>query len=244
MFNINMINQPMKVIAIISGKGGVGKSTLSSSLAIYLSKKHKTLLLDFDLTAPSTSFILNASGKVIKTKNGLTPIKVTETLYCLSTALLMKEDDFIAWRAPKRLALLDLFYNSIDGFEYVIIDTPPGVKIEHHFLVDKNVKAIFITTSQNLALCDLKKSYDFCKNNNIEILGLIENQSGYNCKKCNAPMNIFSINGGKLFCEEYDIPFWGAISFSFNNIKYLDNQMLEKSKFYEELAEILNKKEF
>ncbi|EEQ82546.1 hypothetical protein NCER_100723 [Vairimorpha ceranae BRL01] len=220
-------------IAVMSGKGGVGKSSISILLSTILSEKHKCLLLDFDLCGPSCFSSLNGKGEVKKAKKGLTPIQITNNLYVLSMGSMIKPDDAVIWRGPKKLSLLNLFYDSIDDFDFVIIDTPPGVSEEHGFLIDKNIYSLIVTTSQNVALSDTVKAIDFCKINNIKILGIIENLSGYKCNCCGHITNIFASKGGQQLSQHYLINFIEKLP-----IEPLFGELLDTKEFilkYQEL---------
>ncbi|CAD26379.1 ATP BINDING PROTEIN (MRP/MBP35 family) [Encephalitozoon cuniculi GB-M1] len=197
----------MSRIAVMSGKGGVGKSSVSIMLSTVLSEKGRTLLLDFDLCGPSIASGFGAKENVYKGEKGLVPIRVSKNLYILSMALLMKDSDSVIWRGPKKMSVLSMFYESIDGFDNVVFDMPPGISEEHGFLIGKDVGALIITTPQNVSLGDSSKAIDFCASNGIRILGLVENMSGYCCECCGSSVNIFGSKGGERLAEETGIPF-------------------------------------
>jgi ATP-binding protein involved in chromosome partitioning len=212
----------MKKIAVMSGKGGVGKSSVSILLATTLSEESKCLILDFDICGPSCVTSLNGQGDVKKAVKGLCPIKITENLFVLSMGSMIKQEDAVIWRGPKKISLLNLFWESIEGFDCVIIDTPPGISEEHEFLADKDVEVIIVTTSQNVALSDTVKAIDFCKNNCIRILGVIENMSGYECECCKKITNIFASKGGEQLSEVYDLNFLCSFPIEPEFGKFLD----------------------
>lgn len=197
----------MVMIAVMSGKGGVGKSSISIMLSTMMSERRKTLLLDFDLCGPSIASGLGVRESILKGEKGLIPAKVTERLYILSMALLMKDNDSVIWRGPKKMSVLSMFYESIDGFSNVVIDMPPGISEEHGFLVGKDISTLIVTTPQNISLEDSSRAIDFCTSNGIEVLGLIENMSGYCCECCGSLTNIFGSKGGERLAKEMGIPF-------------------------------------
>lgn len=194
-------------IAVISGKGGVGKSSISILLGAIIAERKKTLLLDFDLCGPSIVGALDIKGEVYKAKKGLIPIKITENLHALSMGSLMKGTDSVIWRGPKKISTLSMFYDSIDGFDCVVIDTPPGLSEEHRFLAEKGICGLIVTTPQNVSLSDASKAINFCVANGIPILGLIENMSGYRCECCKRVSNIFGSEGGRLLAGDFKVPF-------------------------------------
>lgn len=195
----------VKKIAVMSGKGGVGKSSISLLLSSILSETKKVLLLDFDICGPSCLMPLNLSGTIKKAEKGLVPLQATKNLYVISMASMIQKEDAVIWRGPKKLSLLKMFYESIDGFDYVIIDTPPGISEEHDFLIDKDVNALIVTTSQNVALNDTALGINFCLDNKIKIVGIVENMSGLKCKCCGKINNVFAKKGGEFLAMEYNL---------------------------------------
>ncbi|KAM0671249.1 MRP-like protein [Ordospora colligata] len=197
----------MVKIAVMSGKGGVGKSSVSIMLSVALSEMGKTLLLDFDLCGPSVVCGLGVRGIVRKASKGFVPVQVTDNLYVLSMGLMMNDTDTVIWRGPKKMHMLSMLYDSIDEFENVVIDMPPGLSEEHGFLRSKDIWALIVTTPQEVSLHDCSRAIDFCMQNDICILGLVENMSGYRCECCGAITNIFGSKGGQRLAESIGIPF-------------------------------------
>lgn len=195
----------MKIICVMSGKGGVGKTTMTCLLSHYSSENYKTLILDFDISGPSLKNILPTNQKVTKSEKGLNPINIKHNLDALSMSYLVKDTDAIIWRGPKKLSILNLFFSSIDGYERVFIDMPPGLSEEHSFLKGKDVQACIVTTPQNMSLNDAATSLDFCKNNNIRVECIIENMSGYECEKCKCNINVFGKGGARFLGEKYGV---------------------------------------
>lgn len=196
-----------KFIAVMSGKGGVGKSSICMMIAAVVSEKYKTLILDFDICGPSIVCATKADGKLVKSASGFHPVFVNKNLAVISFGLILNPDDTVIWRGAKKLGFLELFFNSIEGFDYIVIDTPPGISEEHGFLRNKNIDAILITTPQNIALNDTQRCIEFCKSSGIEIVGLIENMSYYKCENCLEKHHPFGSKGGKQLAAEYDINF-------------------------------------
>ncbi|KAH9411012.1 NUBPL iron-transfer P-loop NTPase [Ordospora pajunii] len=197
----------MVKIAVMSGKGGVGKSSVSIMLSVALSEVGKTLLLDFDLCGPSAVCGLGARGSVRKASKGFVPVQVTDSLYVLSMGLMMNDTDTVIWRGPKKMHMLSMLYDSTDGFDYVVLDMPPGLSEEHGFLCSRDIWALIVTTPQEVSLHDCSRAIDFCMQNNVCILGLVENMSGYRCECCGAITNIFGSKGGERLAESMGIPF-------------------------------------
>lgn len=233
-------------IAVLSGKGGVGKSSVACLIAKILSENHKTLLLDMDLCGPSTAHILNQKGRLLKAERGLVPSKVTPNLDLISMSLLIKDNDAVIWRAPKKISVLEMFYESVNH-DFVIYDTPPGVSEEHFFLENKTDFVFLVTTSQNVALSDSLRSIEFAKENNLKILGVLENMAGLECSKCKKVTNVFSVNGGEELAKEYSLDFLGRVSYDYKLLEITNKgnflEECEVTDSYRIIKEILKKKE-
>ncbi|KCZ80590.1 hypothetical protein H312_02010 [Anncaliia algerae PRA339] len=230
-------------IAVLSGKGGVGKSSIASVIAKILSERNKVLLLDMDLCGPSIGHIFNIHTKLLKAERGLVPAKVTDSLDIISMSLLIKNTDAVIWRAPKKLSVLQLFYES-NNHDFVIYDTPPGISEEHFYLIDKIDYIFVVTTSQNVALSDSIKSLEFARKYNLKVLGVIENMSGLECQMCNNVTNIFSIRGGEELSKECSVPFLGRIPYDRKLLEITnDSSFIEKcdtTKTYQIFKDIIS----
>jgi ATP-binding protein involved in chromosome partitioning len=199
------------VIAVMSGKGGVGKTSVAAMIAQILSEAHRTIVLDFDICGPSVARALGVEGSLIKTDTGFRPLSVRTHLDVLSFGSALQPTDAVIWRGAKKLVLLSLFYNSAVGYDYVVIDTPPGVSEEHEFLVDKGVRVVTVTTPQNISLSDTQRCIEFCRANSVEILGLVENMSWTRCQCCDETYHPFGSKGGRQLADEYSIRFLGEL---------------------------------
>ena len=205
-------------IVVLSGKGGVGKSTVSTNLAVGLSlKNYKVGLLDVDLHGPNVPNMLglkNTSPKI--TSEGIYPVKYSENLKVISIGFFAKDEDAIIWRGPlKHKAIQQFLTDTVWGeLDFLIADCPPGTGDEilsiYHVL-SKVDGAIIVATPQNVALADVKRSIRFCQETKIPIIGIIENMSGFVCPKCGAKIDIFKTNGAKNLAKKYNIPFLGKI---------------------------------
>lgn len=215
------MNEP-NFFLVLSGKGGVGKSTVSSLVGCSLASE-KTLLIDFDICGPSLAKCFGVKGKITKTADGFKPLEINENLDLLSFGNILNENDVVIWRGAKKMIFLEMllkgaFLKNKDGFVYknVVIDTPPGVSDEHLFLTQQNIRfnTIFVTTSQNIALSDTIKTIEFAQKHDFNILGLIQNMSYMKCECCDENIYLYGKNGGELLAKEYEIPFLGEIEMS------------------------------
>jgi len=207
-------------ILVMSGKGGVGKSTVSVNLALGLADKgYQVGLMDVDIHGPDVVRMLNLKGTVEPpaTKGGLVPpLKYSDNLKVVSLEFMMRDrDEAIIWRGPLKIQAIRQFVSDMDWGEldYLIIDAPPGTGDEPLSVAQTipNVKAIVVTTPQKVALADVRKSINFCKTVKVEIAGVVENMSGFVCPHCKGTVDIFKSGGGESLARELDLPFLGKI---------------------------------
>ncbi len=206
-------------IMVMSGKGGVGKSTVAVNVAVGLSLQDFMVgLLDVDLHGPSIPKMLGARDlKLTRRPDGrLGAIKYSPNLKFLSIEpLLPAEDSAIIWRGPIKISAIRQFIGDIDWGEldYLVIDAPPGTGDEP-LTVAKTIPdayALIVTTPQEVSLIDVKKSIKFCQKVKMRILGLVENMSGFVCPHCGKPLDLFKRGGGQKLAEEMGIRFLGKI---------------------------------
>ncbi|QLG75067.1 hypothetical protein HG535_0H03940 [Zygotorulaspora mrakii] len=219
----NLANIKHKIL-VLSGKGGVGKSTFSTMLSWALSADENLQVgaMDLDICGPSLPHMLGCLREVIHESNsGWTPVYVADNLATMSIQFMLPDDDSaIIWRGSKKDQLIKRFLKDVDWdyLDYLIIDTPPGTSDEH-ISVNKYMKesgidgALVITTPQEVALLDVRKEIDFCRKAGIKILGLVENMSGFVCPGCKGQSEIFkpTTGGGKALSEELGIKFFGSV---------------------------------
>jgi len=191
-------------ILVLSGKGGVGKSTFTAALSFALASDEEVQVgvMDIDITGPSLPRIMGVDGEQIhESASGWTPIYVRDNLSLISTSFLLPTPDTpIIWRGPKKNGMIKQFIKDVDWDEldFLVIDTPPGTSDEHlsisTFLrqaseaagsTDGGVDgALIVTTPQEVALLDVRKELDFCRKAGIRVLGIVENMSGFVCPNC------------------------------------------------------------
>jgi ATP-binding protein involved in chromosome partitioning len=205
-------------ILVMSGKGGVGKSTVATNLAVSLSKTGKTVgLLDVDFHGPSIPTLLKLEGKpVYQSEEGLIPVEFLGIKVMSVGFLLKDQDEAVIWRGPMKIGFLkqllkDVIWGELD---YLVIDFPPGTGDEPlsiaQMLPDCD-GAVIVTTPQNLSLNDVKKSINFCRRIKIPVLGVIENMSGLVCPHCQAMIDLFKKGGGEEMANKMGVPFLGRI---------------------------------
>ncbi|KAK7959498.1 uncharacterized protein PG986_004352 [Apiospora aurea] len=221
------------IILVLSGKGGVGKSSVTTQLALSLSLAgHSVGVLDVDLTGPSMPRMFNIEeAKVTQAPGGWLPVTVHEAnaeagvgeLRCMSLGFLLKgRGDAVVWRGPKKTAMVRQFLSDVlwGDLDYLLIDTPPGTSDEHISLAETLLKdarpgqvagAVVVTTPQAVATADVRKELNFCSKTGIPIIGVIENMAGFVCPNCAECTNIFSKGGGEVMAQEFSVRFLGAV---------------------------------
>jgi Mrp family chromosome partitioning ATPase len=216
-------------VLVLSGKGGVGKSTFSALLAQAFSEGGEGAttigLMDTDLCGPSIPRMLlgaeGAKATIHQTASGWSPVWASDTLALMSIQFMLPDPDAaVIWRGPKKNGLIKQFLKDVEWGELdlLLVDTPPGTSDEHlsisSFLTASGVDgAILVTTPQEVALLDVRKELDFCRKAKIPIIGMVENMAGFVCPKCTNESQIFrpTTGGAQKLCKEENIPFLGSV---------------------------------
>ncbi len=206
-------------IMVMSGKGGVGKSTVSINLSIGLSLENFYVgLLDVDLHGPNIPKMLGVErGELQRRPDGTVgPVYYSPNLKFMSVEpLLPEKDSAVMWRGPLKMSAIRQFIYDIEWgkLDYLVIDAPPGTGDEPMTVAQTipDAYAVVVTTPQEVSLLDVKKSITFCKQVNMPILGIVENMSGMICPHCGKTIDIFKRGGGQKLAEELGVPFLGRI---------------------------------
>ena len=206
-------------VLVLSGKGGVGKSTVAVNLAFSLAEAGKLLgLLDIDIHGPSIPRLLGLSPLAIQSRDdAMRPVDYSDRLRVMSIGFLLPEPDAaVIWRGPLKMSVIKQFLKDVEWGEldYLIIDSPPGTGDEPLSvcqLIPDADGAIIVTTPQEVALADVRKSISFCRTVQMPVLGVIENMSGFVCPKCGEVTDIFKSGGGETMALEMGVAFLGSI---------------------------------
>jgi len=206
-------------ILVMSGKGGVGKSTVAAYLAVGLARKgFQVGLMDVDLHGPSIPRLLGLKGEIVSSpglKKGI-PLSYLPNLQVMSIeALLGDKDTATIWRGPLKIGVIKQFINDIawSNSDYLIIDCPPGTGDEPLTIAQTipDTRALIVTTPQEISLSDVRKSINFCHQVNMNIIGLIENMSGLTCPYCGKTIDLFKTDGGMITAKKAGLTLLGSL---------------------------------
>lgn len=207
------------VIIVMSGKGGVGKSTLSVNLAMGLAMSGaETGIMDIDIHGPNIPKMLHIEDEsIIGVEDGLLPVLVPPRLKVMSMAFLLPDKDSpVVWRGPVKMNAIRQFIEDVKwgDLDYLVVDLPPGTGDEPLSIVQLIPKAdgaIIITTPQDVSLLDSRKTVTFAQQAKIPVLGIVENMSGLICPHCNELIDIFKSGGGERTAKEMGVNFLGKV---------------------------------
>jgi len=241
-------------ILVMSGKGGVGKSSIAAYLSVALGKKgYKVGLMDVDLHGPSIPRLLGLRGTIRPgTENSKAkPIEYLPNMEVISIESLMGEDKDQAtiWRGPLKIGVIRQFIADIEwsDLDFLIVDSPPGTGDEPLTVAQTipDAKALIVTTPQEISLADVRKSIHFCQQVNMEILGLVENMSGFVCPHCGKVIDLFKTGGGLITAKQENIRFLGTLPIEptvvrngdAGNMALLDKEEIEFSRSFNEIVD-------
>ena len=249
------LNRIRNKILVMSGKGGVGKSSVAAYLSVALAKRNKKVgLMDVDLHGPSIPRMLGLKGTIGPGAQGskATPVQYLPNMQVISVEPLMGEDKDAAtiWRGPLKIGVIRQFISDIEwgDLDYLIIDSPPGTGDEPLTVAQTipGAKALVVTTPQEISLADVRKSINFCRQVNMEILGLVENMSGLSCPHCGETIDLFKSDGGALTAKKESLRLLGTLPIEpqvvtggdAGKMTLLEN---EETNFSKSFNEIVNK---
>jgi len=213
------VKQIKHKILVLSGKGGVGKSTVAVNVAMSLALSGKSVgLLDIDIHGPSIPKILNLEGKTVQaTGNTILPVEMVGNLKVMSIGFLLRtSSDAVIWRGPMKYHMIKQFLRDVrwGNLDFLIVDSPPGTGDEPLSVVQllENADgAVIVTTPQEVALSDVRRCISFCRNLELPVIGVLENMSGFVCPKCGERTDIFKSGGGEQMANQMNVAFLGRI---------------------------------
>ncbi|XP_037033359.1 cytosolic Fe-S cluster assembly factor NUBP1 homolog [Bradysia coprophila] len=222
----NRLAEVKNKLMILSGKGGVGKSTVTNLVSRGMAHRFNEKnfgILDIDICGPSQPRMMGVLGEQVhQSGSGWSPVYIEDNLSVMSIGFLLgSADDAIIWRGPKKNGMIRQFLSEVDWgqLDYLLLDTPPGTSDEHlsatTYLCNTigNLGAVLVTTPAEVSLLDVRKEISFCRKMKIPIVGVIENMSGFVCSKCSTRSEIFpgKTGGARQMCLDLDVPFLGEL---------------------------------
>ncbi len=206
-------------IVVMSNKGGVGKSTVTTNLGVALARKgYKVGIADADIHGPNIPRMLGVEGKRLKgSSGGIMPLEVLPNLTVASLSFLIEDPSMpVIWRDSAKWDFLCELMGSVcwGSLDYLLVDLPPGTGNEAISIIELIGKvdgSVIITTPQDVVLLDVKKAVFFSRDSNVPIIGIVENMSGLQCPHCNNNIDVFKAGGGKKICTELGVEFLGKI---------------------------------
>ena len=206
-------------ILVLSGKGGVGKSTVAANIAVALSLQgHSTGLLDTDFHGPTIPKLLGLEGTQLTSSDGkkLDPAELGALKVISVDFMLGSRTDPVIWRGPMKMNVIKQLFEDVrwGHLQYMVVDCPPGTGDEPLSvvqLIPEPSGAVIVTTPQEVSLTDVRRSIQFCRALKLPVLGVIENMSGFVCPHCGERTELFGSGGGEKMAGEMDVPFLGRI---------------------------------
>jgi Mrp family chromosome partitioning ATPase len=217
-------------IVVMSGKGGVGKSTVAVSLALTLADQgYRVGVMDVDIHGPDVAKLLGVEGERLEsTGEMIVPVRVNENLSAISMAFLLEDRDTpIVWRGPMKMSAIKQFLGDVawGDLDYLVIDLPPGTGDEPLTvaqLIPEGAWAVVVTTPQDLALLDSRKAIRFAEALKMNVAGVVENMSGLECPHCGESIDLFKTGGGEAAAQEMGVNFLGRIPIDPHMVKMGD----------------------
>jgi ATP-binding protein involved in chromosome partitioning len=224
------LSQIRHKLIVMSGKGGVGKSSVSAGLATQLvDSGYRVGLLDVDIHGPSLAGIMGVKGLLdVSAEKKIMPHQVSERLKVVSMQSLMQDSDrAVIWRGPAKSGVIKQFIGDVlwGDLDFFIIDAPPGTGDEPLSVAQTipEAKALIVTTPQDVALADVRKSINFCRVINLAILGLVENMGPFQCPCCGKTVTLFKSGGGRSTADQMEVSFLGTLPFDPQVVKAGDS---------------------
>lgn len=205
-------------VVVLSGKGGVGKSTVAVNLAVALALSGERVgLLDVDIHGPSIPTMLGLEGETVqRCEDGILPVDLGGMKVMSLGFMLKSQDDAVIWRGPMKAGIIKQFLKNVawGDLDFLVVDAPPGTGDEPLSLcqlIGRMDGAVVVTTPQKVAAVDVRKCISFCRKLDLPVLGVVENMSGFSCPACGAVTRVFRSGGGSRLAQDMNVPFLGAI---------------------------------
>jgi ATP-binding protein involved in chromosome partitioning len=205
-------------ICILSGKGGVGKTTCSTNIAVQLQRRGKDVcILDSDFDSPSVPRMMGVlDAPLMAGRNGIIPVETRHGVDVMSVGLLLEDAEVVTWFADMRRSATEEFCANVDygELDYLIVDLPAGTGVETISVmqyISDMTGAVIVTMASKVAQATARRAATLCKDGNVPILGVVENMSGYHCPSCGDISAVLRSGAGEELAEELNVPFLGRI---------------------------------
>lgn len=218
MIEANLAKVSRKLL-VMSGKGGVGKSTVASYVALLLARRGKKVgLMDVDLHGPTVAKLMDVRGgfDMAEAEGVARPYRFSENLGIVSLDMVLGDKDTaVIWRGPMKIGAIRQFISDIEWgtLDFLVVDSPPGTGDEPLTVAQTipDAEALIVTTPQEISLADVRKSINFCRQVGLKILGVVENMSGFACPHCGGAIPLFGAGGGAQMAAQMDVPILGQL---------------------------------
>jgi len=228
------LSQIKHKILVLSGKGGVGKSSIAACLAVDLARRGRRVgVLDIDIHGPSIPRLLGVEdGRITSGEGSLNPVWSRSGVAVMSIGLMLQgRDDAVIWRGPLKYNVIKQFLRDVDWgpLDYLIVDSPPGTGDEPLSvaqLIRDADGALIVTTPQDVSTNDVRRSIGFVRQLELPVLGVVENMSGFVCPDCGTHVNVFGSGGGERMALEMEVPFLGRVPVDPEMVTACDNGRL------------------
>ena len=246
------LKQIRRKLVVMSGKGGVGKSSVAVSLALGLARRgHKVGLMDVDLHGPNVLRMLGLKEPLdLSHAQFALPPELFDNLRVISVEAIMRDREMaVIWRGPLKHQLIRQFISEVQwgDLDYLVVDSPPGTGDEPLSVAQTiaDAQAVIVTTPQEISLADVRKSLNFCEKINMKVVGIVENMSGYTCPHCGKDLPLFKRGGGEKTATDAKVPFLGALPFDPGVVEAADQGRLmdvkeASSPFFQAMAPIVD----
>ncbi len=231
-------------LLVMSGKGGVGKSTVAANMAVSLALAGRQVgLLDVDIHGPSIPKLMGLdAGRVVAREGEIAPLEISPNLKVMSIAFFLPSNrDAVIWRGPMKYGVIRQFLTEVawGTLDYLVVDAPPGTGDEPLSvaqMIGRPAGAVLVTTPQELALADVRRSVSFCEKVSLPVVGIIENMSGLICPHCGKCIDLFKTGGGESLAHEMGVPLLGRIPIDPNIVTCGDDGVPYVDRFAESPA--------
>ena len=247
---LNEYSRVRKVIGVVSGKGGVGKSLVTGGLAVSMRRSgYNTAILDADITGPSIPKMFGVNTRAMQNETGILPAEAANGIKLMSVNLMLESTDSpVVWRGPVSAGVVKQFWRDVNwgDIDYMFIDCPPGTG-DVPLTVFQSIPLdgiVIVTSPQDLVSLIVKKAYNMAKMMNIPVLGIVENMSYVKCPDCGKEFHIFGSGKAETVADELGVPLLAKVPIDTDMASLVDNGMFDKlqNNYFKDAAAYIDAK--